>query len=43
MSPSPVAPYESVYVSDLHILMQEPRDQVLGEYRARGHRRGEKT
>ena len=34
MSPSPVAPYESVYVSDLHILMQEPRDQVLGEYRA---------
>lgn len=36
MSPSPVAPYESVYASDLHILMQEPRDQVLKEYRAEG-------
>lgn len=36
MSPSPVAPYESVYMSDLHILMQEPRDEVLGCYREEG-------
>lgn len=36
MSSSPVAPYESVYASDLHILMQEPRDEVLGEYRSEG-------
>lgn len=36
MSPSPVAPYESVYRSELHILMQEPRDEVLAAYRAGG-------
>lgn len=36
MSAHPVAPYESVYLSDLHLLMQEPRDRVVAAYRAEG-------
>lgn len=36
MSRSPIAPYESVYASDMHMLMQEPRDEVLHAYRAEG-------
>lgn len=33
MGPHPVPPYESVYTSDLHLLMQEARDEVLAAYR----------
>lgn len=36
MSAAPVSPYESVYTSDLHLMMQEARDQVLAAYRAAG-------
>lgn len=36
MSRSPIAPFESVYASDMHMLMQEPRDEVLRAYRAEG-------
>ncbi|MEG0071042.1 MAG: molecular chaperone TorD family protein [Raoultibacter sp.] len=36
MSRFPVSPYESVYTSDLHILMQDARDKVLKEYRTEG-------
>lgn len=31
-----VFPYESVYTSEERLLMQEPRDQVLNEYRQEG-------
>lgn len=34
MGPCPVPPYESVYTSDLHLLMQEARDEVLSVYRS---------
>ena len=30
-------PYESVYLSEKHILMQEPRDEVVAAYRAWGY------
>ncbi len=33
MSPNPVAPYESVYVSGEELLMQDARDEVLALYR----------
>lgn len=36
MSAHPVAPYESVYTSDEHLLMQEARDQVLHLYKLFG-------
>lgn len=36
MSRTPIPPYESVYVSDLHILMQDARDDVLATYRSEG-------
>ncbi|WP_080798717.1 TorD/DmsD family molecular chaperone [Arabiibacter massiliensis] len=36
MSASPVAPYESVYTSELHLLMQEARDDVRRVFRAEG-------
>ena len=36
MSPHPVAPYESVYTSPEHLLMQQARDEVLALYRAEG-------
>lgn len=36
MSRSPIAPYESVYTSDAHLLMQDARDDVLKAYRAEG-------
>jgi len=31
-----VAPFESVYTSPEHLLMQEARDEVLSEYRREG-------
>ena len=31
-----VSPYESVYISNTHLLMQQPRDEVLAEYRFEG-------
>jgi len=36
MSANPVTPYESVYLSGLHLLMQESRDQVVAFYQANG-------
>lgn len=36
MSASPVAPYESVYTSELRLLMQEARDDVRRLFRAEG-------
>ncbi|OUO88929.1 hypothetical protein B5F40_12025 [Gordonibacter sp. An230] len=36
MGPHPVAPYESVYTSPEHLLMQEARDEVLTAYRSQG-------
>lgn len=36
MSRHPIAPYESVYTSELHLLMQEARDEVLKIYHAEG-------
>jgi len=36
MSRTPIPPYESVYTSDLHILMQDARDEVLATYRSEG-------
>lgn len=36
MSAHPVPPYESVYTSPEHLLMQEARDQVLACYRSEG-------
>lgn len=36
MSAHPVAPYESVYTSPEHLLMQDSRDEVLACYRASG-------
>lgn len=39
MSDNPVAPYESVYTSELHLLMQEARDEVVSVYRAHGFAR----
>ena len=36
MSAQPVMVYESVYTSPLHMMMQEPRDQVIAEYASRG-------
>lgn len=38
MSAHAVAPYESVYTSELHLLMQEARDEVLAMYRACGYK-----
>jgi len=34
MGPDPIAPYESVYTSPDHLLMQESRDEMLGLYRS---------
>ena len=34
MSANPIAPYESVYTSPDHLLMQDARDEVLALYRA---------
>lgn len=36
MSAQPVAPYESVFTSPEHLLMQDARDEVLAVYRAEG-------
>ncbi|WP_080797218.1 TorD/DmsD family molecular chaperone [Arabiibacter massiliensis] len=36
MSAHPVAPYESVYTSPVHLLMQEARDEVTALYREAG-------
>lgn len=36
MHSDPVSPFESVWVSDAHLMMQEPRDEVLETYRAEG-------
>ena len=36
MSASPVSPYESVYTSDNHLMMQDARDQVVRDYAAQG-------
>jgi len=36
MSKHPVAPYESVFMSEYHLLMQEQRDEVLAVYRREG-------
>lgn len=36
MSADPVAPYESVYTSPEHLLMQDARDEVLAAYRQEG-------
>lgn len=36
MSADPVSPYESVYTSEEHLLMQDARDEVLAAYRANG-------
>ena len=36
MSAHPVFTSESVYLSGTHTIMQEPRNQVLAEYRSRG-------
>ena len=36
MGPKPVAPYESVFLSEEHILMQEQRDQVVALFRTEG-------
>lgn len=36
MSALPVAPYESVYTSELQLLMQEARDEVVAFYREHG-------
>lgn len=36
MSANPVAPYESVYTSEEHLLMQDARDEVLAVYRQEG-------
>ena len=36
MGPDPVYPYESVYTSPEHMLMQDARDEVLALYRAEG-------
>lgn len=36
MSQDPVSPYESVYLSPEHLLMQEQRDSVVEEYRLMG-------
>ncbi len=36
MSADPVAPYESVYTSEEHLLMQDARDEVLAAYRECG-------
>jgi TorA-specific chaperone len=42
MSPHPVPPYESVYTSDLHLLMQEAHRLVLAEYACAGFRKDER-
>ena len=39
MSADPVFPYESVYMSAEHLLMQRSRDEVLAAYRAQGFER----
>ena len=39
MSADPVFPYESVYTSAEHLLMQRSRDEVLAAYRAQGFER----
>ena len=36
MSASPVSPYESVFTSPEHLLMQDSRDEVLAMYRGEG-------
>lgn len=36
MSKNPIAPYESVYTSPAHLLMQEARDEVVALYRREG-------
>lgn len=36
MSPRAIAPYESVFTSTEHLLMQDARDEVLAAYRAEG-------
>lgn len=36
MHSDPVSPFESVWVSDTHLMMQEPRDEVLEMYRSEG-------
>lgn len=36
MHSDPVSPFESVWVSDAHLMMQEPRDEVLEMYRSEG-------
>ena len=41
MSPMPVSPYESVHESELHIMMQEQRDEVLKAYRRAGFAKAE--
>lgn len=38
MSAHAVAPYESVYASELHLLMQEARDEVVALYHACGYK-----
>lgn len=37
MSAQPVMVYESVYTSPLHMMMQEPRDEVIAEYASRDY------
>ncbi|MDO4442352.1 MAG: molecular chaperone TorD family protein [Slackia sp.] len=36
MHADPVSPFESVWVSGLHLMMQEPRDEVVALYRSEG-------
>jgi TorA-specific chaperone len=41
MSAHPVAPYESVYTSDKHLLMQDAYQLVMAEYARAGFKKGE--
>lgn len=41
MSADPVSPFESVYTSGDHLLMQQARDEVLAAYRAEGFERSD--
>ena len=41
MSADPVFPYESVYASSEHLMMQKARDEVLAAYRSRGFERAD--
>ena len=41
MSATPVSPFESVHTSELHIMMQESRDEVLHAYRKAGFAKSE--